>query len=84
MKPDFGKDKFEITITVHENCQTFIAKPLNGEPITYQAIIGVLESVKQKYMFDQMGINLEEYRKWQKARDKKKTKNQSLNPRPRG
>jgi hypothetical protein len=71
-KPDFGKDRFEVTITVHENCQTFSTRSLDGNPITYQDIVGALETVKMSYFFEQSGINVEEYRKWQAIQNKKK------------
>lgn len=72
MEPNFEVVAFEITITVHENGTTFNVKALNGKPISYQAIIGALESVKLSYVFDQSGINAEAYRKWA-AKQKKKT-----------
>lgn len=71
-KPDFGKDSFEVTITVHENCQSFSVRSIDGEPVTYQAIIGALDTVKMSYFFEQSGINVEEYRKWEKIQSKKK------------
>ena len=74
LNPDFGKDKFEITITVHENCQTFNVRSIDGEPVTYQALVGALDTTKMSYFFEQSGINIEEYRKWQKAQRKKKDK----------
>lgn len=73
-KPDFGKDRFEVTITVHENCQTFSVRSIDGEPVTYQAIIGALDTVKMSYFFEQSGINVEEYRKWHAIQNKKKAK----------
>lgn len=73
MTPNFEVDAFEIKITVHENGQSFNVTSLNGKPISYQAIIGALESVKLFYVFDQSGINAEEYRKWE-ARRKKRAK----------
>lgn len=78
-KPDFNKEKFTITITVHENCQSFNVQSLNGEPISYQEIIGCLDTVKMSYFFDQSGLNIEEYRKWQRLQDKKKSKNKQSN-----
>lgn len=72
LKPDYGKDRFEITITVHENCQTFNVRSLNGQPVKYQELIGALDISKMSYFFDQTGINIEEYRKWQKLQNKKK------------
>lgn len=77
LKPDFGKDRFEITITVHENCQTFNTRSLDGQPITYQDVVGTLDTVKMGYFFEQSGINIEEYRKWQKLQNKKKTKSKA-------
>lgn len=72
--PDFRKDKFEITITVHDNCQTFNVRSINGEPVTYQQVIGALDTVKMSYFFEQSGINIEEYRKWENLQNKKKAK----------
>lgn len=72
LNPDYGKDKFEITITVHENCQTFNVRSIDAEPVNYQMIIGALEVTKLHYFFEQSGVNIEEYRKWQKLQSKKK------------
>lgn len=74
MEPNFEVDAFEINIKVHENATTFNAISLNGKPITYQAIIGALESVKLSYVFDQSGINAEAYRKWAAKQKKKAAK----------
>lgn len=71
--PDFGKDRFEVTITVHENCQTFSVRSIDGEPVTYQAIIGALDTVKMSYFFEQSGINIEAYRKYEAIQNKKKS-----------
>jgi hypothetical protein len=73
-KPDFGIDRFEVVITVHENCQTFNVRSIDGKPVTYQDIIGALDTVKMSYFFNQSGINIEEYRKWQAIQKKKKAK----------
>lgn len=74
LKPDYGVEKFQITITVHENCQTFNIQSLDGKGSrSYQEIIGALDTVKMSYFFEQTGINIEEYRKWEKRRNKKKT-----------
>ena len=73
-KPDFGKDRFEISITVHENCQTFNLRSLDGNPVTYQEVMGALDTVKMSYFFKQTGINIDEYRKWLSAQNKKKPK----------
>lgn len=72
LKPEYGKDKFEIVITVHENCQTFHTRSTNGEDITYQQVIGALDTAKMHYFFEQSGINIEEYRKWERKQNKKK------------
>lgn len=73
-KPDFDKMRFEITITVHENCQTFNVKSLDGQPVSYQSLIGALDTVKMSYFFEQTGINIEEYRKYIAKQKAKKTK----------
>ena len=74
-KPDFGKPLFTITIEVFENCQTMSTLSLIPDrDVTYQELMGTLESAKMRYMFDQSGINAEEYRKWKAVQDKKKTK----------
>lgn len=74
MEPNFDINHFEITITVHENATSFHAKSLNGKPVTYQEIIGALETVKLSYVFNQSGINAEEYRKWNAKRVKRANK----------
>lgn len=74
LMPDYGKEKFEIIITVHENCQTFNVRSLNGDPTSYQQIIGALDIMKTSIFFEQSGINIEQYRKWQKLQNKKKVK----------
>lgn len=73
-QPDYGNDRFEIIITVHENCQTFNVRSIDGQPVTYQALIGALDTVKMSYFFEQSGVNVEEYRKWKKMQDKKEAK----------
>lgn len=72
LKPDYGTEKFSITIHVHENCNTFEIASFDGNGRTYQEIIGALDIVKMSYFFKQTGINMEEYRKWEKRQNKKK------------
>lgn len=74
MTPNYDINKFEIVITVHENGTSFNAKSLNGKSISYQEIIGALETVKLSYVFDQSGINAEEYRKWEAKKKKQVNK----------
>lgn len=58
MKPDFNKQKFEIVITVGENCQTINVNSLEkGFQPNYQEIIGALEIQKSMMMYDQSGYN---------------------------
>lgn len=71
-KPEFGKDIFKITITIHENCQTFNVESFDGHVVSYQEIIGALDTVKMSYFFEQSGINIDEYRKWEKLKNRKK------------
>lgn len=72
LKPDFNPVKFKITISVHENCSTFDIQSYDGKVRTYQEVIGALDIVKMSYFFEQSGINLEEYRKWEKRNNKRK------------
>jgi len=74
MTPNFDIEKFQLIITVHENATTFQAKSFNGKPISFQEMIGALESVKLTYVFDQSGINAEEYRKWKANKEKRANK----------
>jgi len=78
MKPNYDKELFKIEIIIHENAQSFNVKSLDGSPISYQQVIGALETVKLHYVFDQSGINAEEYRKWQAKQKGKKDKKTNL------
>jgi hypothetical protein len=58
MEPDFSKKKFEIIITVYENCQTFEVKSLEeGFHPSYCEIVGALEIQKSMLMYDQSTYN---------------------------
>jgi hypothetical protein len=69
--PDFGKKKFQIIITVCENCQTIEVNAFNkNEPATFHEIIGALEVQKSIYLYDQSCHNRKEYRKQLKNSNK--------------
>ena len=62
VKADFTEPLFEMKITVSKNCSTFevnILKP--GYEIKYGDIIGYLEIVKHKYIWEQTGQNIEDH-----------------------
>lgn len=79
MTPDFNKEKFKLTITVCDNCQEFNIVILNGNNPSYQEVIGALELTKQRYIFDQTVVNVDEYLKWkrEKENDQKETDSNS-------
>lgn len=68
--PNYDKEKFQIVITVCENCQKIDVHSLDGNKASYQEIIGALEVMKQRYIFDQTVVNIDEYLKWKKAKKK--------------
>lgn len=68
--PNYDKQKFQIVLTVCENCHKIDIISLDGAQPSYQEIIGVLEVTKQRYIFDQTVVNIDEYLKWKQAKDK--------------
>lgn len=72
--PNYDNQKFRIVLTVCENCHKIDITSLDGMKPSYQEIIGVLEVTKQRYIFDQTVVNIDEYLKWKQAKDKKAKK----------
>ena len=62
-KPNYDVKRFEIIITVHENCNSFrISNPDNNE-IQYSEVIGALEINKAMLLYDQSEYNRQQYKK---------------------
>ena len=69
LTPDYGKKKFEIIITVAENCQTIEVNHFDKDkPATFHEIIGALEIQKSMYLYDQSCHNRKEWKKQKSSR----------------
>lgn len=55
--PDHTKLKFILKIECFDNCSNCYIETLNEYKVTYQQVIGLLETVKHSYMDAQKKIN---------------------------
>lgn len=63
LEPDFTKKKFEIIITVCENCQKLEINHFEENTATFHEIIGALELQKSMYLYDQSLYNRKMFKK---------------------